>query len=166
MFSVGTRLSYEINERFYCGVHFVWCSMYYDNLEKQAATSNPLDIALNFVKKSYTHDRHNVDIDNNKAGILRGAKAHLDRGDISKNKFRKISQRVASSSMKDFLPVLYIIDKGKIDKNRIILVPQEESASDFSIEYRIEDLSSDEFQVIDMCDVLPKSFVERKKVII
>lgn len=43
LYSQGTRLSYEINKKYYNDVHFVWCcEKIFFKGTKQPETSNPL----------------------------------------------------------------------------------------------------------------------------
>lgn len=155
LFSVGTRFSKKINEIFYKNKHYVWCTTLYD-CDKQPITSNPKSICKRLLEVIHTKDRHAVEIENNIAGVLRGAQAKLDKGEIDEDQFKLIGQFINLAEYDSFFPIIYIIDVNKVGEDRCKEVPLEERASDCSIEYKIEDLSEGEFQVIDI-----KALVEK-----
>ncbi|MDE7325929.1 MAG: hypothetical protein K2N63_06615 [Lachnospiraceae bacterium] len=86
-------------------------------------------------------------------GILVGAKAKLDACIIGKKDYNDIRKIVSMAEYKDFLPILYVIDSRKV-KDRCIEVEKTAKANDSSIEYRIEDLTEDEFEKILFFDVI------------
>ena len=151
LFSVGTELAYKIAKRYYKS-HYVWCSPFFDN-RTQAVTSNPASICNQYLSVISTGDRHSEVIDNNKAGILTGATKKYEAGIIDKKQLETIQNAVAAAEYSSFMPVVYVIMTSKI-KNKCCEVFGNEKASDESIEYRIEDLQPDEFQLIDIKNVV------------
>lgn len=147
MFSVGTKLAYKIAKRYYGSVHYVWCAVDFDNAE-QPPTSNPLTIAKRLMSIVIGGDRHATEIDSNKAGILNGANAKYEEKVIDVNQLNEIKQLVALADYEAFFPVLYVIDTKKVSA-RSIEVDITNRASDRSIEYKVVDLSENEFQLID-----------------
>ena len=153
LFSVGTQFARRINEYYYNDIHYVWCSSNYND-KKQAATSNPKTICKRLLDIVLTTDRHAVELNDNKAGILRGAQTKLEQGVINENQFNEICQLVNLARYEDFLPIIYIIDYNKVGSKRCTIVPIKERASDASVEYLITNLSKDEFQIIEIKDLL------------
>jgi len=155
LFSAGSAFSYKINKIYYNDSHFVWCTVHF-NRKGQPVTSNPFSICKRFIEQISTGDRHTEEISNNKAGVLKGAQKKLDEGTISEAQFIEICQLVNLSRYEDYFPVIYVIDGKKISDDRLLEVNTEDKASDSSSEYKIVDLKSNEFELID----LHKMFVD------
>jgi hypothetical protein len=151
LYSVGTLLAYKIAKRYY-KKHYVWCTIKFDS-KTQPVTSNPLTICRRYLEQIITSDRHTVEIDKNKVGILTGAKRNYDDGLISKDQYEKIKNIVACAEYESFFPVIYIIYTERV-KHKCIKVKKEECASDTSLEYKIESLEEGEFNIISLYDIL------------
>lgn len=152
LYSVGTELAYKIAKRYYNNIHYVWCTTEFNSL-KQPPTSNPATICKRYLEQITTGDCHTKEIENNMAGILRGAKAKFDSGVIDKTVYNKIRNYVSGADYEAFFPVLYIVESRKI-RDRYIEVITKERASDDAVEYKIEDLKVNEFRIISFKDVL------------
>ena len=152
LYSVGTELAYKIAKRYYNNIHYVWCTTEFNSL-KQPPTSNPVTICKRYLEQITTGYRHTKEIENNMAGILRGAKAKFDSGVIDKTVYNKIRNYVSGADYEAFFPVLYIVESRKI-RDRYIEVITKERASDDAVEYKIEDLKVNEFRIISFKDVL------------
>lgn len=152
LYSVGTQLAYKIAKRYYKNVHYVWCTTKF-NSSKQPPTSNPATICKRYLEQIATGDRHTKEIENNMAGILKGAKMKLGCGIISKKEYNEIRSIVSVSEYEAFFPLLYIVDSKKV-KDKCVEVVVEERASDAAVEYKIEDLNENEFEIISFKDVL------------
>lgn len=152
LYSVGTLLAYKIAKKYYKNIHYIWCTTEFNSL-KQPPTSNPATICKRYLEQITTGDRHTVEIENNVAGILKGAKAKLNSGVISKKEYNEIRSAVSAAEYEAFFPVLYIVESKKV-KNRYIEVAARERASDDAIEYKIEDLNENEFKIISFIDFL------------
>lgn len=152
LYSVGTELAYKIAKRYYNNIHYVWCTTEFNSL-KQPPTSNPATICKRYLEQITTGDRHTKEIENNMAGILRGAKAKFDSGVIDKTVYNKIRNYVSGADYEAFFPVLYIVESRKI-RDRYIEVITKERAGDDAVEYKIEDLKVNEFRIISFKDVL------------
>ena len=151
LYSVGTKLAYQINENYYGGTHYVWCAEAFDS-PLQAPTSNPLTILNRYAHVCLKQDRHCCEISDNLAGIQRGAKAKFDAGVIDKVQQREIRKLINASKWDAFLPVLYIIPTYLV-KAKCIEVPVKDRASNNSYEYKIEELNHGEFQAIPIEDI-------------
>ena len=153
LFSIGTFFSYKIDRRYYGNVHYVWCTTKFND-RKQPITSNPQSICKRFLDQIVSGDRHTKEIDDNKAGILRGAQAKLEAGVINGDQYNEICQLVNVADYEDFFPVLYVIDAKKVGNKRCKEVEKKDRASDTSVEYRIFDLSEGEYELIDFKNLL------------
>ena len=73
LFSVGTQLAYSIDNLYYGGVHYVWCTTSLND-PSQPPTSNPVTIAKRWLSIVANVDEHAGVVYENMSGILRGAK--------------------------------------------------------------------------------------------
>lgn len=151
LYSVGTLLAYKIANRYYKR-HYVWCTTNFDS-KKQPITSNPQTICRRYLEQILTSDRHTVEIEKNKVGILTGAKINFDKGLISKAQYNIIKNIVACAEYESFFPVIYIIYTERV-KHKCIRVRKEDCASDTSLEFKIESLEDGEFSIINLYDIL------------
>lgn len=152
LYSTGTALAYKIAKEYYNNIHYVWCTDSFDAL-LQPGTSNPRTLCSRYLEQIITQDRHATEIENNKAGILKGATAKLNQGIITEEQFNEISIKVGFASMEDFYPVIYLINKKSV-KKRLQIVNPNDKASNTSIEYIIKDLKRNEFEIIRIKDML------------
>ena len=152
LYSIGTYLAYKIAKRYYGNVHYVWCTTEFSST-RQPPTSNPATICKRYLHQIATGDRHTKEIDNNMAGILKGAKAKLDSGVITDKAYNEIRSIVSAAEYESFFPMLYVIESRKV-KNRCKEVSIVDKASDDAVEYKIEDLKENEFKAIFFKDIL------------
>lgn len=152
LYSVGTQLAYKIAKRYYKNIHYVWCTTEFNSL-KQPPTSKPATICRRYLEQITTGDRHTKEIENNIVGILKGAKAKLDSGVISKKEYHEIRSIVSVAEYEAFFPILYIVESKKV-KDRYVEVVIKERSSDDAVEYKIEDLKENEFEIISFKDIL------------
>lgn len=152
LYSTCTQLAYEINRKYYNDVHYVWCTDAFDS-NLQPGTSNPKTICNRLLKQIVSQDAHATEINQNKAGILKGAKFKYEDGVISKDQYEEIKAKVALSELRDYYPIIYLINKRKV-KKRLQVVPPVDTASKNSVEYIIDDLKSNECEIIRVKDIL------------
>ena len=145
-------LAYRIAKDYYNNIHYVWCTESFD-AALQPGTSNPRTLCTRYLEQIIKNDRHAVEINNNKAGILKGATEKLKQGVINQLQFEEISARVAYANNEDFYPVIYLIKK-KAVKKRLLIVNPSDAASNSSIEYIITDLKRSEFELIRVRDII------------
>mgnify|MGYP003298382734 CR=1 FL=1 len=153
LFSIGTEFSYLIDKRYYDNIHYVWCTTRFHD-KSQPVTSNPQSICKRYLEQLLSGDRHTKEINDNKAGVLRGAQAKLDAGIIDKEQYEEICQLVNLAMYDAFFPVLYIIDVKKVGSKRCIEVETSYKASDASVEYKIVDLHDGEYEIINFKQLL------------
>lgn len=152
LYSAGTHMAYKIAKLYYQDVHYVWCTTQF-NSRRQPPTSNPATICRRYLEQIVWADRHADELDKNIAGILRGADAKLKAKIITAEAHKQIQEIVALAEYKDFLPVIYVVNSSKV-KGRCLEVSLPERASDESVEYKIEALRREEFQIIFLADAL------------
>lgn len=152
LFSVGTELSYRIAKMYYDNVQYVWCTNFFDS-KHQPPTSNPMTIAQRYIEQIVNTDRHADEINANIVGILKGARSKLDSGVINKAQCREIGQLVNFATYDAFLPVLYIIDTKKVLR-KCKEVDIKDRACDNSVEYVIDNLLENEYELIHLGDLI------------
>jgi hypothetical protein len=154
LYSTGTWLAYAIAERYYRGMHWIWCSPFFRDDGKfgptvMPPTAIPGEIHDALYKHVKEGDRHSPFIDKNKIGILNGAKSQKDRSIITARQAVEISAIVKSAQIADFRPVIFIVPFEKVS-NLAKVVPPAERAHPLSIEYRIEKLRPGLFDVVEL----------------
>lgn len=154
LYSANTWLAFSINERYYGGKHYVWCTPHFDRDNAGIATnvppsSSPSDICRVLNADIQRNDLHSAAIERNRVGILKGASAKRASGVISPDQERDIVSILARAQLRDFRPMLYVIPWALIT-TRAIDVPIGERAHPLSVEYRIADLDRSEFDAIPL----------------
>jgi hypothetical protein len=153
LYSASTWLAYSIAERFY-GVHYAWCTAFYDGITAPRhfnipPTSSPAEIYRNLEEETRRGDLHSNAITRNVNGIMTGAKAKLETGVITDAQYDAIEVVVEEAKIPDFRPVLYVILFDLLE-GRIPEVPVSQRAHPLSLEYRIEDLRSGCFDLLEL----------------
>jgi hypothetical protein len=153
LYSVNTWIAYMIAERYYNHEHYVWCTPYFDprRAGRESAvppTSSPLEIYLGLEGETSRRDRHSKKIEENRAGILRGANAKNQDGLIDAKQEREIVSIVNLAQNGDFRPLLYVIPYSAV-RGRVREPPPEDKAHPLSAEYIIDCLPRACFDVIE-----------------
>ncbi|GAB3791791.1 hypothetical protein GCM10028819_00810 [Spirosoma humi] len=152
-YSVNTRLAYEINEKYYNNMHYVWCSPFFHEVG-QPASSNPKEIYKELRRDVESEDEHSAKIRQNVSGIRRGARFKHDNRLISFTQFEEIKAMVNRSWQRkifsDFTPFIYIIPHNAHIETILKPVGLKDKASIRSIEYQIKELPRDLFDVISV----------------
>jgi len=94
------------------------------------------------------NDFHSYMIENNRKGIMKGASIKLANKIIDKKEYDEIETIVKKASLTEFLPQLSIIPLDPV-KSRLIRVDPSLKAHPLSVEYILEDLNKDEFDLIN-----------------
>lgn len=155
-YSANTYLSFIINQRFYGGKHYVWCSPAFNPasldslnpLRNIPGTSSPHDIYINYRNTAATPDRHNPQVLQNIRGIKRGASIMLSEKKITQNQYQMILHMVKHAAPSDFRPLLYLIPAHLVE-SKLAEVPAKMTANPLGVEYRIFDLMDGEFEVLE-----------------
>ncbi len=154
LYSTNSWLAYAISERYYAGLHYVWCTPYAGPGSRSRhdttvpPTSSPLEIYRMLHEEVSRGDRHSAAIEQNCAGILRGARSRRQQGMIDAAQEAEIGAAVRLAETRDFKPLLFVIPFGGI-RRRVREVPVEQRAHPLSAEYIIELLPRASFDIIE-----------------
>jgi len=157
LYSTNPWIAHDISKKYLKGIHFVWCSEYFDpkmaphgSAEYAVApSSSPKGIFETLKDDCEREDDHSQLIYGYKKTFLRLAKAWLADSTINKEQYDEIVTTVKSKSWKIWRPVLYLIPKENIKASgRLKTVPRKNRAS-IGTELKIEDLAVHEFDFIE-----------------
>lgn len=144
--------------RFYQNRHYVWCSPRFGSvsvtgsLDSNPPTSRPLSRYKQLQQESRAGDLHSALIKEQKAGLRKGAETKLLAGVITEGDRDEIIEVVAAAQQADFKPLIYVMPYAAV-KSLIKKVPVLERAHPMSIEYIIEDLPHDQFDILDLSEL-------------
>ena len=149
-YSVNTYLSYKINKIFYKDSHYVWCAPNFDE-DDNPPSSNPKEIYLSLLKDVKLNDKHSAKIEKNKMGLIKGANEQHKNSVITDMQRDEIHEIVAQAEISYFRPIIYVINKTEVEKNKLEeYVPRAIRADYFSNEIIIEKLPGEFFEIIDI----------------
>lgn len=154
LYSTNTWLAYMIAERYYSGEHYVWCTPYFDSRQISPRTtavpptSSPAEIYQNLFEEVRRRDRHSSKIKENRIGILRGATIKEDQGVITDKQAQDIAAILDCAETSDFRPLIYVMPYAVV-RARLAEVPVADRAHPLSVEYLIDRLPHEEFDVIE-----------------
>jgi hypothetical protein len=154
LYSASTWLAFTIAERFYGGVHYVWCSPFYDAATAARhlsipPSSSPAEIYWRLEEDTRRGDRHSAAVQQSRNGVRRGAQAQRDAGVVTDSQLSEIRLIVKTAETREFRPVLYVIPFERV-RGQAAEVPPPERASPFSVEYRIQRLRKDCFDLLEL----------------
>ena len=152
LYSTNAWLAWRIADDYYKGVHYAWCSPFFDGDTafphiKLPPSSSPKEMYTLMEEEVRRGDRHSTNVDRIKVGILRGAASKKAQGIITDAEEKKIASIVECSQILDYAPVLFVIPYRGVSK-LIVEVPPIDRAHPLSPEFRIESLPSARFDVI------------------
>ena len=156
LFSTQTYLAWLINERYYAGLHYVWCAPVFDAsiLEKQnkfygiPPSSSPLEIYRTYLTDVQRCDFHSLNIERIRQGLKTGAGFKLADGIIDDNEYSRILTMIEDKrQIEYFRPMMYVIPKYLV-VSKLLLVEVERSANPLSTEFQIPNLNRNEFTTI------------------
>jgi len=155
LYSTNTWLSYIIAQKYYGEVHYAWCTpdfhMNNQNVIDSTTppTSTPYEI-LNSLKVEVSRgDRHSAKIKENKVGIKKGASFKKSIGIITDVQEQEIFEIVDQSEIRDFRPLLYVLPFDNC-AHLLKAVPIKDRAHPMSVEFIIEELPRNLFDVIEL----------------
>jgi len=155
LYSVNTWLAYNINVKYYGGLHYVWCSPIFSARNHPAVvatpppTSCPSDVYHNLAEEVRRRDRHSAKILDNRAGLVKGAQSKHAAGVITVDELREIEQIASVAEIADFRPLLYVIPFVVVS-HLLQEIPVSDRAHSMSPEYIIEKLPTDLFDAIEL----------------
>jgi len=154
LYSTNTWLAYMIAQWYYGGEHYVWCTPFFDPRrygDRDAAvppTSSPFEVYCSLAEEVKRRDRHSKKIEENRAGILRGANAKKQSGVIDQEQEKDIVSIVDQAELADFRPLMYVIPYS-VAMDLMREPPLEDKAHPLSAEYVIDQLPRELFDVIE-----------------
>jgi hypothetical protein len=155
LYSTNTWLSYIIAEKYYGGVHYIWCTPHAQTNGQghfditTPPTSTPVEILKSLHTEVEGGDRHSSKIRENKVGLLRGATIKKGLGVINEYQEEEIKAIVESAEIRDFRPLLYVMPFDKV-AHLLKNIPIADRAHPLSVEFVIEELPRNLFDVIEI----------------
>lgn len=154
LYSANTWLAYAIAERYYDGIHFAWCSPVYDGTRVEPhvnipPSSSPADLYRLLLDEVERGEQHSAVLKDKRDGLLRGANRRCAEGLISNAQLDEIKRTIATSPLTEFRPVLYVIPFDRI-RGTVVEASVEERAHPFSIEYKVDPLPRDCFDMLEL----------------
>lgn len=148
-YSTNSWLAYTLSNRFYGGMHWVWCGPEFSPTTDSATppSSSPIEIYRRLQADVSQGDRHSRAVRNNRIGLLRGAAQKRKSGQIDERMEQEIGSVVRGAGIRDFRPLLYVIP-GALAVGSLIEVPVNMRAAPLSEEYILPDLRRDAFHVL------------------
>jgi hypothetical protein len=154
LYSASTRLAYSIAETYYNSIHYTWCASYRrpdPHMVGIPASSNPLEIYWSYHRAVKSGDLHSFYISANRRGIALGATAREKGGLIDSRTRERIHAIAEKAPITDFKPLLFVIPYTLV-KDSLREVDVDDSARASSLEYLIENLPRDQFDVLDLTE--------------
>jgi len=156
LYSTNTYLKFLVQERYGGGRHYVWCSTSFDGRKLSAysksgvvpPSSNPAEIYRDLKEGIARNDRHSPKIASQRALFLSLASQWSDAGDLAVTDAADLAYLVSNAPLSEFRPLLYIIPYEPV-KHRIETVPAHQRANPSAEEFRIVDLLSTEFDIVE-----------------
>jgi hypothetical protein len=155
LYSTNTWLAYVISEQYYSGIHYVWCTPYFDSSSVPPhdytvpPSSSPREILFGLAEEVKRGDRHSAKIESNRSGILRGAHHNRDVGLITEVQAQEIASILDQAQVSDYRPLLYVIPFRSVEKI-VKDVDVRAKAHPLSTEYVIERLPRSLFDVLNL----------------
>jgi hypothetical protein len=154
LYSANTWLAYAVAERFYGGLHYAWCSPVYNGGTAAPhvnipPSSSPAEIYRQLYREVDRGEQHSEVIRKNQRGVKSGADAKLEAGIINDTQHEEIIRIVERAEVRDFRPVLYVIPYDRV-RGRVVDVPVHQRAHPLSVEYRVESLPGDCFDMLEL----------------
>jgi hypothetical protein len=154
LYSMNTWLAYKIAEVYYGDLHYVWCTPDFDpvTVKRHSAvppSSSPHELYWSLFEDLKRRESHSTHVEQNRAGILRGAAAKRAAGAITADQEQEIVTVVGLAKLGDFRPLIYVIPYAPVE-DLIKDPPPEDKAHPLSAEFIIDALPRDAFDLIEL----------------
>lgn len=157
LYSTNPWIAHDICMKYRKGIHFVWCSEFFDPKTAPAVSaaasiapsSSPKGIYDALFDDHYREDTHSALIRGYKKTFCRLAKEWLSEESITKDQHDEIFATVKSKSWKIWRPVLYVIPRESLDKQGRIMSVERRNRAGYGAELQIKDLRREEFDIIE-----------------
>lgn len=116
LYSTMTMVAYNINMRYYEGLHYLWCTPYFGSDFKSPhftvpPSSSPLEIYNTYAKEIDGADLHGTKINLNRMGIRKGAEHMAKVGRITTDELKEIHAISKVALPQQFKPLLCVISR-------------------------------------------------------
>jgi len=157
LYSTNAYIAYMINERYYKGFHYVWCSEVFDARAQYAygphasipPSSSPGEIYKAMREDVRRGGLHSANVERLRRTIAYGATSKFDAREISEAQYHDIGKILKTAPIADFRPLLYIIPYQCVAQ-LVQDVPIEERAHPLSLELKVSALPRKFFDVIEV----------------
>jgi hypothetical protein len=156
LYSTYTWLAFTINQQYYGGDHYVWCTPHFEPgspfLSSPSAvppTSSPKMIYTSLFEEVTAGDRHSAKVAQNRLGIQRGADVQFRKGTISTAVRDEILSIVDAAEVRDFRPLLFVIPFAPV-ASLLVQVPIKARAHPLAEEYILSNLPRAAFDVLEI----------------
>lgn len=155
-YSTNTKLAFELSERYYKHIHFVWCTPFFGAAGADPTlpytvppSSSPKEIYQSLMKEVAAGDLHSAKIEGNRVGLRTGASVKRAADVITAAQESEINSIIDVVSIQYFRPLLYVIPCHRV-AGLVELVPVGERANPLSVEYKIVALPRDCFDILSL----------------
>jgi hypothetical protein len=154
LYATVTLLAFNINERYYNGLHYMWCTPCFDvdiksPLYGVPPTSSPFQIYKTLANEVVSGDLHSEKINANRVGIQRGALKKLEQKIISEESAKRIQDIAQLASINLFRPFLCVISTERA-RGFCTEVNVSAMASPLSQEFIVDNLPRSAFDIISI----------------
>lgn len=157
LYSTNPWIAHDIAIKYRGGLHFVWCSEYFDPLAAPTGSSysaiapsaSPKGIYDSLHNDCKLEDIHSSLLKGYKGTFCRLAKLWLADGSINKEQHDEIVSSVRSKSWRIWRPVLYIIAREPIENTGRLKSVAHRKRAAYGPELQIADLLVQEFDIIE-----------------
>ncbi len=155
-YSTVPYMKFYLQRNYFNDIHYVWASESFDNSQAGAHTpaslvapsSNPVDVFKDLQIAVTKRDRHSYKINEQKLSLKKIAVDKCAAGEITPQQRDDVIFTVDSADFEMWRPIIYLIPN-TIDPARVHTVPMAQRAS-LGPEFIIKDLTSSDFDIIDM----------------
>jgi hypothetical protein len=149
LYSTNTWLAWAIAKQYYGGLHWVWCSPFF---RQNGAVGPPSAIPGAIYDRLFEDvtrgDRHSVWISKNRVGLAKGAQCKRAAGVISAKQHGEILEIIREAQILDFRPLLFVMPATRV-RDLLVEVPPAQRAHPLSVEFIIEALPTEAFDLVD-----------------
>ena len=157
LYSANPWFAAEVAKKYRNGQYFAWVCEFFDSAKAPmgsagaliAPSSNPRKIYDDLLQECRAQEEHSRIIKSHRRTFTNLGKKWLSDREITPDQFDEIVASVRARSWRIWNPVLYVIPRQGIAPARILQVPRADRAG-YGPEYKIVDLQSNEFDIVDL----------------
>lgn len=145
-YSAQSFLAWVLNTYFYDDTHYVYIAPFLPYRLPNPLSSSPYHVYGQFYRASTDADRFDSALINNRMRLRVGVLAQEHKGMVDPETSRKLKSACDQAGTKFFCPVLYRVGLDRVGDGRLERTELAEERG--SNEYLIQDLTSDEFDIL------------------